>query len=136
MRELIRLEKRVLCKIKHIAEYKKGKYVAELGIGVSTPCIEVQDERTRETFRRAIVAQYLGKRPGKAHILHRCDNRKCCNPQHLFWGTASDNVRDCILKGRRPGKSVPEVGPVLVRLTAIRARMAKINRYIELYYAS
>jgi hypothetical protein len=32
--------------------------------------------------------------------LHRCDNRPCFNPRHLFKGTQSDNVNDCVLKGR------------------------------------
>lgn len=33
-------------------------------------------------------------------ICHRCDNPPCCNPAHLFIGTASDNVRDAIAKKR------------------------------------
>lgn len=33
--------------------------------------------------------------------LHSCDNPPCCNPKHLRWGTAMDNVQDCINRGRR-----------------------------------
>ena len=33
-------------------------------------------------------------------VLHSCDNRKCCNPNHLFLGTYRDNVKDMISKNR------------------------------------
>jgi hypothetical protein len=33
-------------------------------------------------------------------VLHRCDNRPCCRPDHLFLGTCADNVADMIAKGR------------------------------------
>lgn len=33
-------------------------------------------------------------------IRHRCDNRKCINPEHLETGTHADNMHDMITRGR------------------------------------
>jgi len=38
--------------------------------------------------------------PKGAFVLHHCDNRKCCNPEHLFIGDAKANTQDMMSKGR------------------------------------
>lgn len=43
----------------------------------------------------------MGKKiPEGMYILHHCDNRRCCNPKHLFLGTQKDNMQDAVSKGR------------------------------------
>ena len=41
-----------------------------------------------------------GPIPAGLHLLHRCDFKLCINPDHLFPGTRSDNMKDCAEKGR------------------------------------
>ena len=48
----------------------------------------------------------LGDKPKGMLALHRCDNRRCVNPAHIFFGTSKDNFSDMLLKGRgnqKPG---------------------------------
>ena len=35
----------------------------------------------------------------KIHVCHACNNEKCSNPKHLYWGTASENSLDRMKNG-------------------------------------
>ena len=48
-----------------------------------------------------------GPIPAGLLVLHHCDNPPCCNPAHLYVGTAKDNARDCKARGRRAKRYRP-----------------------------
>ncbi len=63
-------------------------------------------DKRRYRVSRVVLAEKLGRelQPGE-QALHTCDNPACCNPDHIFVGTAQDNMTDKKLKGR--GSSIP-----------------------------
>jgi endogenous inhibitor of DNA gyrase (YacG/DUF329 family) len=50
---------------------------------------------------RASWLIHRGRVPEGMNVLHKCDNKMCTNPDHLFLGTAYENVRDMVYKNRQ-----------------------------------
>lgn len=46
------------------------------------------------SVHRLFYQQHVGPIPAGAYVLHKCDTRPCCNPDHLFLGTHKDNMHD------------------------------------------
>lgn len=77
------------------------------GYGITWSSGRVVSGSTEKAHRVSWFIEH-GEWP-KLCILHKCDNRACVRPDHLFEGTYFDNVRDMISKGRdrHPGKLSP-----------------------------
>lgn len=58
--------------------------------------------KNRMTYAHIVAYEFFfSKVPAGLFVLRKCDNPPCCNPKHLFVGTAKDNVQDMINKGRK-----------------------------------
>lgn len=57
------------------------------------------DGRVQAVHKVVYLASY-GMTSTDTLVCHSCDVRDCCEPEHLFLGTYSDNTRDAIEKGR------------------------------------
>lgn len=54
-----------------------------------------------QSAHRASWMIHNGEIPEGMLVCHHCDNRTCINPDHLFLGTAQDNLDDMTAKNRR-----------------------------------
>lgn len=59
---------------------------------------QINVEGRRLYVHRLVFELSFGK--PKAQVCHHCDNPGCCNPKHLFSGTAKQNSCDMVSKGR------------------------------------
>lgn len=60
--------------------------------------IKTRSGQTLRAHRVAWTVAYGD--PGDLHVLHRCDNKPCVRPDHLFLGTHQDNIADLVAKRR------------------------------------
>lgn len=72
--------------------------------------MKVPKTRQMEYTHRLMWIATNGPISSGLFVCHRCDTPLCINPEHLFLGSAKDNTRDMMLKGRaRPGNQRPKM---------------------------
>lgn len=62
------------------------------------PIIKV--DGTQRYIHRLVFEAEFGSLGEGMVVRHLCDNRLCCKPTHLTYGTHADNVRDRVERGR------------------------------------
>ena len=77
----------------------RALYERQSHLDLSEACVE---RGGNSTIHKGVLAIYLGTTiPSGYNILlcHRCNNPKCSNPKHLYFGTPKENVSDSIENG-------------------------------------
>jgi hypothetical protein len=87
--------------------------------------IEINGKQTGT--HRLSYELHHGPIPDGMHICHRCDVRNCVNPEHLFLGSARDNMLDKIEKNRQ---NLPKGDKHWLSGGGDKHPMAKFNRQI------
>jgi hypothetical protein len=76
---------------------KESREVRTSHLNLLEKCIE---RGGNSTVHRGVLAQYLGTdMPSKVDLCHACNNDKCSNPKHIYWGTRKENIEDARKNG-------------------------------------
>ena len=70
---------------------KESREVRRSHLNLNEICIE---RGGNSTNHKGVLAQYLNTTipSGRILLCHACNNSKCSNPKHLYWGTDYDNI--------------------------------------------
>lgn len=65
------------------------------------PTIHIPKKKSPVYLSTFLLMQKAGDRPRGLSRLHKCNNKWCINPDHLYWGTQRQNTVDYLLAGRK-----------------------------------
>jgi hypothetical protein len=94
--EVTRFESKVVKSESGCWEWSGSKFNAGYGIF----CMAGRGRKTFAAHRISWMMNSGQDIPPKMMICHKCDNRGCVNPDHLYLGTGRDNNMDTVSRGR------------------------------------
>lgn len=68
--------------------------------------VEPGPNKLDDWAHRQAWKETYGPIPKGIFVLHQCDTPPCWEAEHLFLGTKSDNMKDCIAKKRLPQQNL------------------------------
>ncbi|OWK42025.1 HNH endonuclease signature motif containing protein [Fimbriiglobus ruber] len=94
--------------------YRHPKGYGIMGIG----------KYTKVRAHRFAYERLVGPIPAGMQVCHKCDQRNCVNPAHLFLGTGFDNMQDMVKKGRFTphGRRINWANATTIRVLYCRGR--------------
>jgi hypothetical protein len=127
-RHSMTLSERIMARVEVVGECWLWR-----GYTLSTGYGQITYKGRKVLLHRAMYEVANGPIPPGLDVCHSCDNPPCVRPEHLWLGTAKDNVRDCIEKGRwLNGEANPQAVMTEDNVREIRARMAGGQRLYEI----
>lgn len=88
-------------KISEFMEFSREQRRSHLDL--NEPCLEMCESAANiHHVCRGILAYFLGTTVPFGRMIyacHACNNRRCSNPKHMYWGTPADNLKDQIENG-------------------------------------
>lgn len=89
----------------------------------------IKIEKTKYKAHRFSYDTFVGNISEGLFVCHKCDERSCVNPDHLFLGTHRDNVNDMVSKKRHAfANGVPWVKLSAAHVRIIREAWIKFGR--------
>mgnify|MGYP003637331437 FL=1 len=76
---------------------------AGYGVVCCENMIDLPHNKGQVTTHKLSYLYHYSRMPKDTILLHSCDNRRCCNPDHLSAGTRKENTMDAQRKGRLKG---------------------------------
>ena len=86
---------------------------------------QFRDDKSKHTVAHQVSWKlHYGNIPYGLNVLHKCNNPKCVNPEHLYLGTHTNNARDRIVAGTA-AKKLSKLKVQIIR------RLYKTGKYTQ-----